>query len=574
MRRTHTLAAGSALALTLAGLGAGGSALGATNSPAPAAERNDPGSYVVLARAGQDATAIAGQLAAAGATVTDINTDIGMITLDTEASDFVAKASATSGVEGVARNRKIGQSPEVKGKPNPVEREHHGTARAGGDGARESAYRGDPLDRYLWGMDQIKAAAAHRVTLGDKRVRVGVLDTGIDGTHPDLAANFDRSLSRNFTTDMPQIDGPCEYASCKDPNNVDNDGHGTHVAGTIAAAKDGFGLSGVAPKVTLVNIRGGQDSGYFFLSPVANALTYAGNAGLDVVNMSFYVDPWAYNCLGGAPEDSAAEAREQETIIKVMNRALNYANDHNVTLVAAAGNGHEDLAKPRVDTSSPDFGGAPHPRTIINKRCFDLPVEGPHVLGVTSLGPSGKKSDFSNYTTAVYADEVEFAAPGGWYRDGYGTANFMTNENMILSSAPKEVLQATGEVDGKGNVTPLGMENGVKKQCRSNAPAGADRCGYYQWLQGTSMASPHATGVAALAVSAHGRGSADGKTMKPGSVRWLMARTATDHACPAGGVQSYENEGRDDSYTAICKGTTDRNGFYGYGIVNAAGVVR
>ena len=73
------------------------------------------------------------------------------------------------------------------------------------------------------------------------------------------------------------------------------------MAGTIAAALNGMGVSGVAPKVSLVNIRGGQDSGYFFLGPVAHALTYAGDKGIDVVNMSFYVDPWLYNCVGGAP---------------------------------------------------------------------------------------------------------------------------------------------------------------------------------------------------------------------------------------------------------------------------------
>jgi Subtilase family len=65
----------------------------------------------------------------------------------------------------------------------------------------------------------------------------------------------------------------------------------THVAGTIAAAANGFGISGVAPNVMPANIRAGQDSGYFFLQPVVDALTYAGVAGIDVVNMSFYVDP-------------------------------------------------------------------------------------------------------------------------------------------------------------------------------------------------------------------------------------------------------------------------------------------
>ena len=127
------------------------------------------------------------------------------------------------------------------------------------------------------------------------------------------------------------------------------------MAGTIAAALNGMGVSGVAPKVSLVNIRGGQDSGYFFLGPVTNALTYAGNKGIDVVNMSFYVDPWLYNCVGGAPEDSPEQAAEQEVIIEAMTRALNYAHGHDVTLVGSLGNNHEDLANPRHDFSSPDY---------------------------------------------------------------------------------------------------------------------------------------------------------------------------------------------------------------------------
>ena len=64
--------------------------------------------------------------------------------------------------------------------------------------------------------------------------------------------------------------------------------------------------------MTLVDIRGGQDRGYFFLQPVANALTYGGDIGLDVINMSFYVDPWLYNCVGGAKEDSRRGAGRAE----------------------------------------------------------------------------------------------------------------------------------------------------------------------------------------------------------------------------------------------------------------------
>ena len=96
-------------------------------------------------------------------------------------------------------------------------------------------------------MDMINAPEAHAIETGDRRVTVGIMDTGVQATHPDLAANFDADKSRNFTTDILAVDGPCEVASCVDPANVDDNGHGTHVAGTIGAALNGRRLSGVAP---------------------------------------------------------------------------------------------------------------------------------------------------------------------------------------------------------------------------------------------------------------------------------------------------------------------------------------
>ena len=256
---------------------------------------------------------------------------------------------------GVAADRSIGYTPNGIVRKDVVENEAALTkARGKSVKAKKGPAGGDPLDSQLWGMDMINAVQAHGIDKGDHRVTVGVLDTGIQADHPDLHSNFNKKLSRNFTTDMADIDGAeCEFASCVDPAGWDDGGHGTHVAGTIAASLNGMGLSGVAPKVSLVNIRGGQDSGYFFLGPVTEALTYAGDAGLDVVNMSFYVDPWLYNCMGGAPEDSAAEAAEQEVVIEAMTRALDYAHDSDVTLVGSLGNNHEDLANPRTDIVQP-----------------------------------------------------------------------------------------------------------------------------------------------------------------------------------------------------------------------------
>jgi lantibiotic leader peptide-processing serine protease len=569
MRKARVLAATAAISLSVTALVSTTGASTAVGEQTSATTAKT--SYVVLADKGYSAKALATTLRNAGAKVTSVNKAVGMVTVTSTKVGFATKTRRLDHVAGVARNRSIGMAPPTPinyaPKPRPFDR-----SRANGTGQIPAPPPGgDTFDGLLWGMEMIRAVEAHAVDQGDDRVTVGVLDTGIQGNHPDLAPNFDAAKSRNFTTDIPAIDGECEYDGCVDPANVDDDGHGTHVSGTIAAALNGRGVSGVAPDVTLVNIRGGQDSGFFFLAPSVNALTYAGDIGIDVVNMSFYVDPWLYNCIGGAPEDTAAQAAEQGVIIEAMNRALTYAHDHGVTLVGSLGNNHEDLSNPRPDTTSPDYPlGTEHLRTIDNDTCFDLPVEGPHVLGISALGPSGRKADYSNYATDLGSGEIELSAPGGWFRDGLGTDSFRTNGNLILSTAPKHVLQATGEVNKHGFITKLGRINGVLRECVNGS------CAYYQWLQGTSMASPHATGVAALAVSAHGSfvDAAEGLTWAPDSVRALMMSSAIDHACPPGGVQSYVDVGRSEEFTATCNGTPEFNAFYGAGIVNALGAVQ
>lgn len=529
--------------------------------------------FSVLAREGQNVTSVERAVRAAGGTVVASNAAVGLITATAPADGFAERVSADRSVFGAAKAKPIGTAPKdskAKVKPNVVEKESRGAAKAKEPASAQSVGL-DPLDGQLWGLKSVRSDLSRTVQPGDKRVKVGVIDTGVDASHPDIAPNFDSAASRNFTKDIvadvngAPVDRPCEYRGCVDPADVDDNGHGTHVAGTIGAAANGFGVSGVAPNVTLVNLRAGQDSGFFFLQPTVDAITYAGDAGVDVVNMSFYTDPWLYNCTSNAA-DSPAQQAEQRTIIEATTRALNYAHRKGVSQVVSLGNQHTDLGAPQPDATSPDYpSNSTHPRQIDNASCLSLPVEGPHTIGVSSFGPSQAKADYSNYGV----EQISVSAPGGYFRDYFGTPWFRTIENQILSTYPRNVGVTEGNIDAAGNITPAGVTAGIQK-----ATATDGRVGYYQWLQGTSMASPHATGVAALIVSQYGKPSRGDFGLNPDAVQRVLEGTASEIACPVPRTVDYLDEGRDATFTATCTGDASFNGFYGHGAVDAWSAVK
>ncbi len=533
-----------------------------------------PREYVVVYEHGASGKAARAAIADAGGRVVSENADIGVATVRSADGSFAGDVARSSAIVGATTNRVIGRAPRDAVKRDRIEKDV-GSQRGSGSKGHPPHPGDDPLASLQWDMRMIHATSSgsYARQQGSKAVRVGIIDTGIDGSHPDIAPNFNARLSRNFTVDDPSIDGACDTdpdQSCQDPANVDEDGHGTHVASTIGSPLNGIGIAGVAPKVELVNLRAGQDSGYFFLGPSLDALTYAGDHGIDVVNMSYYIDPWLYNCAAN-PADSPAEQREQRLVIEATQRAIDYARDHGVTTIAAEGNGHTDLGKPVSDDSSPDYpvdaAGNPseaRPRTIDNS-CKSMPTEADGVIGVTSVGPSTRKAYYSDYGL----EQADVAAPGGDSRDTPdGTRNI---QNTILAAYPYEVgIREDREGDGKPDIDPVTGE--------PTSPAVVKQGGaYYQWIQGTSMASPHAVGVAALIVAQYGQRDRrnGGLTMRPDRVERILKRTATDTACPAQEPFTYPWAPTPPStdYSATCEGTPRFNGFYGDGIIDALAAV-
>ncbi len=367
------------------------------------------------------------------------------------------------------------------------------------------------LTSRQWDMDQIQAPAAHAINSGSPSVVVGDIDTGLDYTHPNLAPNVDFGNSVSCIGGNPNT-SPSAW-------NDDN-GHGTHTAGTIAAAKVGFGIVGVAPKVKIAAIKTGDANGFFFPEAVVCAFMWAGTHNIQVTNNSYFADPWLFNCKNDPV---------QRAIWTAERRAIRFAMQRGTVVVAAIGNQADDLAHPTQDVTSPD-NTTPVTREITNA-CAVIPVEVPGVIGVSGDGNKLMKSFFSSY--GVGATQV--VAPGG---DSILQATAAAPNGRVLSTWPKALISSC-------------------RPSRRVFDAGATYC----YAQGTSMASPHVAGVAALIVSM-------GIT-SPGAVTARIDNTADPMPCPADVSMYAPFPATDNGAPQTCQGGSGYNGWFGHGQVNA-----
>ncbi|MFJ1565954.1 S8 family peptidase [Streptomyces erythrochromogenes] len=411
--------------------------------------------YLVITAPG-DTTAVRNAVTANGGTVFQYYDAIGVITAHSASASFAATMRGVSGVQQVGATRTSDVPADAYNPALPA------------NPAQSTTPSGEPVRAD---MTQIKADQAWAVTTGSASVKVGILDTGVDDQHQDLAPNFNAADSASCAYGKPDT----RTGAWRDVGT-----HGTHVAGTVAAAKNGKGVIGVAPGVKISSVRIAEpNSSLFFAENTVCGFMWAGDHGFKVTNNSYYTDPWQFNCPDNA---------DQAAIIEGVKRAQEYAEGKGSLQVAAAGNSNLDLANKTTDTESPN-DSTPVTRTITNA-CLDIPTELPGVVTVSAMGTTAKAS-YSNYGLNV----VDITAPGG-------------DTTGIYSTLPG---------------------------------------GKYGSMSGTSMASPHVAGVAALLVSTN-------PGITPAQLRDKLATQANDVACPS---------------DSRCKGTTAKNGFFGEGQVDA-----
>ena len=490
---TAAVAAG---ALALTGL----SSLVASGASAAGTSTTGATTYLVVLSQGSSVSAATTAVSAAGGRVVSSWSSISVVVASSTSSSFAQTMRATKGVDGVSATAKFATRIDDGSDAGATQT----TA------AAPTAPTGDTLSGLQWDMDQIKAPAAHAVTPGDRSVLVGDIDTGLDYTHPDLAANVDDSASVNCVGGVPV---PGKVAA------MDDNGHGTHTAGTIAAAANGIGIVGVAPGVRIAGIKAGDANGFFFPEAVVCAFMWAGDHGVAVTNNSYFADPWLFNCKNDP---------DQRAIWTAERRALKYAQDKGVLVVAAEGNQADDLSHPTLDQTSPD-DTTPVTRAVTNA-CAVFPTEAPGVVGVSATGNLRQKSFYSSFGIST----VDVAAPGG---DSILQRTPAAPNGRVLSTYPASLMG--------GCLRPV------------IDPSGATYC----YLQGTSMASPHAAGVAALAASVSGK--------RGGALSAAVQNAVNPIACPAD-TSAYDFfPGVDSGALQTCQGGRGQNSWYGAGEVDA-----
>lgn len=447
-------------------------------------------------------------IAEAGGSVLARIPEIGVLVATSSNADFATAAARDPKVSDV------GEDLEMQLIPTPsalgasaVEADAAGAGpvEPPGDDAQTGP---DPLYFLQWDKKRMRASnqGSYAVQQGRPDVVVAVLDTGGEITHPDIVPNLDFARSRSFFPVQPSPNGDPNPAAWDDKN-----GHGSWCLSAVAAPINGFGITGVAPRVRLVALKVLGDNGNGSFVSLAQALVYCGVNRFDVASMSLG------NYLRHANHNSQA-------LIKLVQRAVNFARTNGVTPLAA-------MSNESFDVSDGEFF-----RDFVT-----VPAEIDGVIGISATGYFNLKASYSNYGVG----KVDVSAPGGDFAVQAPASNYPGLGSVVGAWAPDSIV----------------------------LPA------LYVFASGTSMATPNAAGVAALIISQYGDFTPDNSRkphMPPQAVESILQQTANNQPCPDPRVVNFfllsppfPANTPAGLPNQRCNGDAGYNGWYGKGIVDA-----
>ncbi len=493
-------------------------------APAPAEARHVDlgGRFLMVARSDSSFSKLRGDIVAGGGRILNELPEIGTFVVTGPATLTSLETSAD--VAGVAPDHLETLSPPEGGRLEPQAPHGYGSAGHGGKVTADPAFG---LPGLMWNVNRIDALQAWKTTTGSPAMTVGIADTGLDFTNSELAGQVASVVDFTGLEGSPTI---CEqvYGSgytdaywagqYGGPATTDWNGHGTWIGGTVAAALDGSGVNGIAPSVKLVALKISQWCGYAYDSEILAALTYAAKHGVDIVNIS----------LGGYLDRSDPD---QELIYQQYVKTVQYAMGKGTLIVAGAGNEHVRVgAGGRVlshgsvtlpgDAVIDYFGMYQTPGGIPG--VIDVSATNNVVVAASVRCPAGTTGDtpdaFGDLGSATckpksdrhqpvgvgrenqlayysnYGPRIDVAAPGGarefnvpaWDRGG--TPGF-----------PYTTAGATTAYQDFGITSNWALDVPCFVGSTLGPKFHPDDC--YSTIQGTSMATPHASAVAALIAS-------------------------------------------------------------------------
>jgi subtilisin family serine protease len=523
VRRIFLAAAACAiLASALVVTGASG------RSSASAKNRNALGLTVVRFAKGTSPAAMQSAVQSAGGTViTDLSKidALGVAPTNGDAAALVAALKSNKQVASAFQEKVIAASPPdtgigENGNNNPTFGPDNGSVLPDpwhdlAVGPFGSAVPGGKLQ---WDDYRMNVPTAWSKTRGGG-IRVAVIDSGVQGSHKDLLANYDNQTSTNEIpcNTLTTTFGPGVMQIIGDCSSEDTDGHGTWVANRIVGAANGFASNGVAPSATVAGFKSLATGFGGFTSWIVKGMIDACDANADVINMSIggYDDPLTTSNPFAA--DDAAD-------YLLWVAAVNYCRAKGTAIFASAGNEHVRMNRvnvtvggvPLVGAGRVDLGNEgissvlPGTTTIARgvndlRGMLEVPAGVPGVIDVSAtnnqIGPkdnvavnawpaqfTGAPDQLTYYSN--YGSRIDIAAPGGARKFNIPRAD----------GGPGDFLR-----DGWGT---FGGLDPTGELCRDTGDINTFACFTYRgagfgFLQGTSMSSPNATGVGVLTLAAH-----------------------------------------------------------------------